>query len=311
MSPFLLSKVILMSMRIPEDVIHILDSPCWRWYEWWWEFLKMPYTSSFLLVECDSNDDENTWRCHTHPSFSLSKVIWMTMRIPEDAIHNLVSPCWRWLERWWEYLKMPYISLFLLVEGDSNDDENTWRCHTHSHFSLSKVIWMPLRIPENALHILVSPCRRWFECCWEYLKRPYMSSISKVIRMLMQLHLISSSFSNWQPHTRLRMRSTTSSILLRHGLKFPWPYVASLIFSLRCYASFHRVRAEDVKPAGLSTMELSWSPQPQMVFRELGSNFSCIKSVFLPPYFYGISPNAIINHHFFLKYFDNFHNNIE
>jgi len=51
----------------------------------------MSYTSSFLLVEGNSNVDENTGRCHTHPRVSLLKLIRISMIIPEDVIHIFVS----------------------------------------------------------------------------------------------------------------------------------------------------------------------------------------------------------------------------
>jgi hypothetical protein len=155
-------------MRIPEDVIHILVS----------------------LLERYLNVDKNTWWCPTHLRFSLSKVIrmsmrirrWeylkmsytspflllkgirMSMRIPEDAIHISISLCHRVFECRWEYLRMAYTSPFLFVEGYSNVDENTWRCHTHLHFSLSKGIQMSMRIPEDATLISISLCWRVFEC---------------------------------------------------------------------------------------------------------------------------------------------------
>jgi len=132
--------------------------------------------SSLLFVEGISNTDENTWRHHTCPRFSLLKVIRISMRIPEDIIHVLVPLCWRWFEYRWEYLKTSYISSFLFVEGDSNIDENTWRHHTRPRSSLLKVIWITMRMPEDIIHVLVSLCWRWFEYWWEYLKTSYMSS---------------------------------------------------------------------------------------------------------------------------------------
>jgi len=124
----------LIDNRIPEDAIHILVS----------------------LIEGDSNVNENTWRCYTHSRFSWSKVIRMTIRIPEDVKHILVSLGPRLLECQWEYLTMSYTSSFLLVEGYSNVDENTWRCHTHPRFSWSIVIRMSMRIPEDVIHILIA-----------------------------------------------------------------------------------------------------------------------------------------------------------
>ena len=271
-----------MSKRLPEDVIHIFVSLCWRLFECWWEYLKMSFTSSFLFVEGYSNVDDITWRWHKDVCFSLLKVIRMLMRIPEDVINIFVSLCRtlfesrrEYLKMWytssfllskvirmlmgipedvihilvllgegysnvdgntsrchihlrfscrrlfkyrWDYLKMSYTSSFLLsmviwmsmripedvihlfislvegysnvdgipeddiqifvsfVKGYSNVDENTGRCHTHLGFSLSKVIPMLMRIPEDVIQILVSLCRRLFECRWEYLKMSYTSS---------------------------------------------------------------------------------------------------------------------------------------
>ena len=132
--------------------------------------------SSFLCVGGDSNVDENTWWHHTCLRFSMSKVIWMLMRIPEDIIYVLASLCRRWFKCRWEYLKTLYMSSDPYVEGDSNVDENTWRNHSCPRFSMSKVIRMSMWIPEDIVHVLAALCRRLFECQWEYLKTSYMSS---------------------------------------------------------------------------------------------------------------------------------------
>jgi len=132
--------------------------------------------SSFLIFEGYSNADEITWRHHTCPRFSFSMVIRMPMRVPEDIIHVLVSLCRRLFECRWEYLKTSYMFSLHFIEGYSNEDENTWRHHTCSRFSFSKVIWMPIRIPEDIIHVLVSLFWRLFECRWQYLKTSYMSS---------------------------------------------------------------------------------------------------------------------------------------
>jgi len=141
--------------------------------------------SSFLLIKGKSNVDEKTWRHHTCPSFSLSKVIRIQIRIPEDVTHILVSLSRRWFEYCWEHLKTSYMSLFRFVEGDSNSDENTWRaCGVTSFlfviviwismripednvacpcFSWSQVIRMSMRMPDDTIRSIVSLCRRWFE----------------------------------------------------------------------------------------------------------------------------------------------------
>jgi hypothetical protein len=172
----LISKGIRILIRIPENAIHILVSLCQMVFECRWEYLRMPCTSSLLFVEGYSNVDENTWEWHTHPRFSLSKGIRILMRIPENAVHILISLCRRVFECRWEYVRMPYTSSLLFVEGYSNVAENTWECYTHPRFSLSKGIRMSLRIPENAIHILVSLYRRVFECWLDYLKIQHASS---------------------------------------------------------------------------------------------------------------------------------------
>jgi len=135
----------------------------------------------FSFIEGYSNAAENTWECHTHPRFSLSKGIRMPLRIPENVIHILVSLCRRVFECRWEYLRMSYTSSFLFVEGYSNVVENTWGCHTHPRFSLSKGIRMSLRIPENVIHILVSLCRRVFECRLRIPPRSFPSYIATLL----------------------------------------------------------------------------------------------------------------------------------
>ena len=130
-------------MRIPDDIVHVLVSPFPTVI---WMSMRIP---------------EDIKTCHR---FSLSKVIRIPMRLPEDIIHVLVS-LFRWLfECRWEYRKTSYMSSFLFVEGYSNADENTWRHHTCSRFTLSKVIRMRMRIPEDIIHVLVSLFRRLFEC---------------------------------------------------------------------------------------------------------------------------------------------------
>ena len=62
------------------------------------------------------------------------------------------------------------MSSFLVAEGDSNVEENTWRHGTCPHFSFPKVIPILRRIPEDVIHVLVSHYRRWFEYWWEYLE---------------------------------------------------------------------------------------------------------------------------------------------
>jgi hypothetical protein len=58
---FFMPKVIQISMRIPEDIIQVLVSSCWRFLECWWEYPKTSYMTSFHHVEGDSDVDENTW----------------------------------------------------------------------------------------------------------------------------------------------------------------------------------------------------------------------------------------------------------
>jgi len=214
---FSMSKVVQISMTIPEDGIHIFVSPCQRWFEYQWEYLKMPYTSSFLLVEGNSNISENTWRHHMWLCFSSLKVIRISVRMLEETLQMFISSCRRWFEDRWQYLKMAATFSFLLVKGDLNINENTWRCHKYLRFphrrwfeygreywklpytssflpvegdsnidensawwdknhclSMSKVIWLSMIIPKDAIHIFLSPCRRWFEYRWEYQNTSYM-----------------------------------------------------------------------------------------------------------------------------------------
>ena len=155
-SRFSLSKVIRISMRIPEDVIHILLSLCWRWFEYQWKYLTMSYTSSFLSLEGDSDIDENTWWHHTGIHFSLSKVIQILKRIPEDIILIFISLYRRWFEYRWEYLNTSYIYSFLLIAGSSNVKGKTLIHHTCTCISKLKVVRMSMRIPEYIIHILIS-----------------------------------------------------------------------------------------------------------------------------------------------------------
>jgi len=106
------------------------------------EYLRMPYTSLILFVEDDSNMHEDTSSILCITLCVLSKVVWISIRIPEDVIRILVSLCRRWFEYRFQYLRMWYTSLLLFVDGDSIIDGNTWWCHTHTCFSSSKVIWI-------------------------------------------------------------------------------------------------------------------------------------------------------------------------
>jgi len=76
--------------------------------------------SLFLLIEGNSNVTENIWRHLICPRFSWSKVICISMKIPEDIIHVLDSPCRI------EYLDSAYMSWFLLLNilSKVNVDEN-------------------------------------------------------------------------------------------------------------------------------------------------------------------------------------------
>jgi len=75
-----------------------------------------------------------------------------------------------------EYLKTSYMSSFLVLKGNLNSSENTWRHHICLCFSCRKVIRTKLRIPEDIIHVFVSHVERCFEPNWEYLKTSYMAS---------------------------------------------------------------------------------------------------------------------------------------
>jgi hypothetical protein len=131
---------------------------------------------SFAYVEDDSNYEENYGRHHTCLCFSILKMIRVMKRIPEDIIHVLVSLYLWWFEYRSEYLKTSYMSSFLYLADNSDINGNTWSHHRCRCFSMSKVIWMLMWIPEDIIHVLVSVCRRWFEWRREYPKTTYMST---------------------------------------------------------------------------------------------------------------------------------------
>ena len=136
---------------------------------------------------------ENNIAC---PRFSLSKGIRMLLRIPKNNIacprFSLSKGIRIFIENTWEQRSL---SSLLFIEGYSNADENIWECHTHPRFSLSKDIRMPMRIPENVIHILVSLYRRVFECRWDpssFLPKLYRNPAHILLRTC--LHLFTSRF---------------------------------------------------------------------------------------------------------------------